>query len=82
MKSSTRCSIATASSQKEFLDTNKRAAEASAREWEKFADDINRSLTDALFRAFESGNGFGKSFADTLGNTLKAALANGPVRPR
>lgn len=67
--------IATASSQKEFLDTNKRAAEASAREWEKFADDINRSLTDALFRAFESGSGFGKSFADTLGNTLKAAVA-------
>lgn len=67
--------IATASSQKEFLDTNKRAAEASAREWEKFADDLNRSLTDALFRAFESGNGFGKSFADTLGNTLKAAVA-------
>lgn len=72
--------IATASSQKEFLDTNKRAAEASAREWEKFADDLNRSLTDALFRAFESGSGFGKSFADTLGNTLKAALAKAMIQ--
>ncbi len=46
-----------------------------AREWEKFCDDINRSLTDALYRSFESGGSFAQNFAKNLQNTLKAALA-------
>lgn len=65
--------IATASSQKEFLDTNKRAAEQSAKEWEKFSDDINRALTDALMRGFEDGKSFGQNFVDSLKNSLKSA---------
>lgn len=45
-----------------------------AREWEKFSDDIQRSLTDALYRSFESGEGFGKSFAKNLENTFKSMV--------
>lgn len=66
---------------KDYEETEKAAAKAaekaaadSAREWEKFADDIERGLTDALFRAFESGKGFGESFVDTLQNTLKSTV--------
>lgn len=66
--------IGTAASQKEFLDSNKAAAELSAREWEKFSDDINRSLTDSLFRAFESGESFGKSFAKSQEATFKTMV--------
>lgn len=66
--------IAGASAQKEFLDTNKRAAEAAAREWEKVGDDINRALTDALMRGFESGKSFGQNFADSLKNSLKTLV--------
>ena len=44
-----------------------------AREWEKFADDINRALTDALMRGFESGKSFGQNFVDSLKNSLKTA---------
>lgn len=65
--------IGSASSQKEFLDANKKAAEKSAKEWEKFSDDINRALTDALMRGFESGKSFGENFVDSLKNSLKTA---------
>lgn len=44
-----------------------------AKEWEKFSDDINRALTDALMRGFESGKGFGENFVDSLKNSLKTA---------
>lgn len=44
-----------------------------AREWEKFSDDINRALTDALMRGFESGKSFGENFVDSLKNSLKTA---------
>ena len=72
--------IGSAASQKDFLDANKKAAESAAREWEKFADDINRSLTDALFRAFESGGSFAENFAKTLTNTIKTALAKALIQ--
>lgn len=65
--------IGAASSQKEFLDANKKAAEQSAKEWEKFSDDINRALTDALMRGFEDGKSFGQNFVDSLKNSLKTA---------
>lgn len=58
----------------EAKDDAKKAAEDAAKAWEKFADDIERSLTDALMRSFESGKGFGESFVDTLKNTLKTTV--------
>jgi len=48
--------------------------QAQAREWENFSRDIERSLTDALMRSFESGDSFGKAFAKNLENTFKAMI--------
>lgn len=66
--------IATASSQKDLLETNKRAAEQTAKDWEKLGDDINRSLTDALMRGFENGKSFGDNFVDSLKASLKTLV--------
>jgi hypothetical protein len=66
--------IATASSQKDFLEANKKAAQQSSREWEKVTDDINRSLTDALMRGFDAGKSFGDNFADSLKASLKTLV--------
>ncbi len=37
-------------------------------DWAKTTDEINRSLTDALLRGFESGKGFAQNLRDTLKN--------------
>lgn len=47
---------------------------AIAEESKRFSEDINRGLTDALYRGFESGKGFAKSFWDSLKNTAKTML--------
>lgn len=65
--------IASASSQKDFLDANKKAAEQSAKEWEKFSDDIERSLTDSLYRSFEAADGYAETLVKSIQNTFKAA---------
>lgn len=49
------------------------ALQAQAEDWKKFTGDIESSLTDALMRSFEAGNGFGETFVKTLENTLKSA---------
>lgn len=48
--------------------------EAQAREWEKFSGDIERALTDSLFRAFEAGEDFGAAFAKSLEATFKSMV--------
>lgn len=53
------------------------AAKASSEAWRKSADDINRSLTDAFFRAAESG----KSFFVTLRDAIKGIFSNLVIKP-
>jgi molecular chaperone GrpE (heat shock protein) len=53
---------------------NREAAADTAKHWEKISDDIERSLTDSLYRGFESGKGFGQSFVDAIQNTLKTTV--------
>ncbi len=53
---------------------NREAAAATAKQWEKISGDIERSLTDSLYRGFESGKGFGQSFVDAIQNTLKTTV--------
>jgi len=70
-----RASIAALEDQKaayEDLSLAQKAADQ-RKQWEDLSKDIERSLTDALMRGFESGNSFGKNFVDTLKNTLKTA---------
>lgn len=66
--------IGSAAGQKEFLDSNKAAAEQSTKEWEKFSDELNRSLTDSLFRSFETGDSIGRAFFKSLVNTAKTTV--------
>lgn len=42
--------------------------------WQKTADDINSSLTDALLRGFESGKDFAQNFRDTVVNMFKTLI--------
>jgi TolA-binding protein len=43
-------------------------------EWKKTSENIEKSLTDALMRAFEDGKGFAQSFKDTLINMFKTMV--------
>lgn len=60
---------------KDQRDLVKKQAEDAQKEWQKTADSIERTLTDALMRGFESGKGFGESLADSLVNTFKTYVA-------
>lgn len=59
------------------FDADKEAtkqAEAATKEWMKAAADIEKSITDALFRAFESGKGFVQALRDTIVNAFKTMV--------
>jgi len=59
------------------LDLEKANAEAAKKaqeDWERAAADINRSLTDALLRGFESGKDFAKNLRDTVVNMFKTLV--------
>lgn len=49
-------------------------AERTAEEWRRTADDMQRSLTDALMRGFEGGKDAGKNFVDTVKNYIQSAF--------
>lgn len=53
---------------------NVRAVHEQEQAWENFARDIERSLTDSLYRSFEAGEDFGKTFVKSLQNTLKSTV--------
>ena len=58
----------------ELEKANTDAAKDAAREWDRAAADINRSLTDALLRGFESGKDFAKNLRDTVVNMFKTLV--------
>ncbi|MBF9263939.1 phage tail length tape measure family protein [Acidovorax cattleyae] len=43
-------------------------------DWNRTSDEINRSLTDALQRGFESGKGFAENLRDTLKNMFNTLV--------
>ena len=49
-------------------------ARAVKEEWEKTTAEIDKSLTDALMRGFESGKGFLENFRDTAVNLFKTVI--------
>lgn len=53
------------------------AAKKAAEDWQRTSDEINRSLTDALLRGFESGRGFAENFR----NVLKSMFSTLVLRP-
>jgi phage-related minor tail protein len=58
----------------EYLRTIQRAEEERTRQAERTARDINRSLTDALLRGFESGLSFAENFRRTLINMFSTLV--------
>jgi tape measure domain-containing protein len=68
-------------------DDIKRAKEAievqqkEAQQLERIFQDVGRSLTDSLFRGFESGKGFLRSFVDSIKNTFKSLVIRFAVQP-
>jgi hypothetical protein len=60
------------------------AAKEANKELDKTTDSINeieKSLTDALMRGFESGKGFGQNFKDALVNMFKTMVLNPIIQP-
>ncbi len=50
------------------------AARRAMEEYDRAAQELNRSLTDALMRAFESGKGFARAFRDTVANAFQTMV--------
>lgn len=59
---------------KSAREASDKAAEDARKAWEQTADEINRSLTDALLRGFESGKGFAENLRDTLKNMFNTLV--------
>lgn len=57
-----------------ILEKNAAVAKKYAEDWKKAADEISRSLTDALLRGFEAGKSFAQNFKDTLINMFKTLI--------
>lgn len=65
----------------ELRERNAAAARDAAAQWQRAADDIERALTDALMRGFESGRGFAQSLRDSISNTLRTTVVRVAVQP-
>lgn len=66
--------LAAAINSKDSRDAAKKGAEAATKEWERASNEIERTITDALMRGFESGKGFVQTLRDTLVNTFKTLV--------
>jgi len=62
---------------KDGRERSDEAAKRAAEDWQRAADDINRSLTDAFVNSFETGESLGKNLA----KSLKSIFANMVLRP-
>jgi tape measure domain-containing protein len=71
--------LAGAMAEKDVLDANKRAAEESARTWERITDDINQSLADAIMDGGKSGGDLLKRYFKSLVLTPVIQMAMAPV---
>ncbi|MBK7822936.1 MAG: tape measure protein [Tessaracoccus sp.] len=61
----------------DLVKSQENAAKDAATAWQRASDDINRGLTDSIFRAAESG----KSAFLTLRDSIKGMFANMVLRP-
>lgn len=58
----------------EIAKETERAAQQAQKEWERVNEEIERGLTDALLRGFESGKDFAENFRDTLKNMFNTLV--------
>lgn len=66
--------LAGAINRKDTRDAAKKAAEDATAEWKKASENVERALTDALMRGFESGKGFAQNLKDTVVNLFKTMV--------
>ncbi len=59
---------------KEARDASSKAAEKAATDWQRAAEKIQDSITDALMRGFESGKGAAQVLKDTVINMFKTMV--------
>lgn len=68
----------------DIMRNSKEAMDAVA-EWgeksKKEAEELSRSLTDALMRGFESGKGFAQNLKDTVSNLFKTLVIKPVIQP-
>lgn len=57
------------------------AANAVEEEWRRTSESIEQSLTDALMRGFEDGEGFARNFRDALINMFKTLVLRPLIQP-
>jgi len=65
---------------KDAREASKKAAADAAKEWKRTADEIERTITDALMRGFENGKGFIENLRDTITNTFKTMVLRPTVQ--
>ncbi|ACT50863.1 tape measure protein [Methylovorus glucosotrophus] len=65
---------------KDVQAANKKSVESMQREYERMSDNINRALTDALMRGFDSGKSFAENFRDTLVSLFKTLVLQPVVK--
>ncbi len=56
------------------VGATKKAADEAFKEWQKTADKINDSITDALMRGFENGKPLAENLRDTVANMFKTLV--------
>lgn len=66
--------LVTAMDSKESSDSLKKAAKDAEAEWARASNEINRSITDALMRAFEDGSGFAQAFSKVVEAEFKTLV--------
>lgn len=65
-----------ADASKAAIDAAKKAAEAAAAEWQKTVDRIDQTFHDGFVGMLEKGKADWESFADSIANTFKSAVAD------
>lgn len=75
-----RSKLATLINGKDTRDAATTAAKNAASDWQRASDQISASITDALFRGFESGKGFIENLRDTVVNTFKTMVLQPVVK--
>jgi len=66
--------VVSALQQREGREASEAAAKAAMEDWKRASQDMERSITDALMRAFEAGKGFAESLKDTVVNMFKTLV--------
>ena len=59
---------------RDVLEANAKAAKDAQQEWQRAANEIERSITDSLMRGFESGKGFAETLRDTVVSMFKTMV--------